>query len=104
MEQLLSTSFDLLSSYETVHIRKGLRYLEGFLAKMCLQAPLLPVRNGARRDSILPDDPNPIVCKPNDAAFHEFMRLQDGFEWNGSSQSLLAPVSPCRELMFFGEK
>lgn len=85
MEQLLSTSFDLLSSYETVHIRKGLRYLEGFLAKMCLQAPPLPIRTGARRDTILPGDPSPIASKPNDAAFREFMRLQDGFEWNGLS-------------------
>lgn len=62
MEHLLSTSFDLLSSYDPVHIRKGLRCLEGFLAKMCLSAP--PPR-------------------PKDAAFKEFMRLQSGFEYNG---------------------
>jgi len=87
MEQLLSTSFDLLSSYDTLHIRKGLRYLEGFLAKMCLQAPPVPVRNGARRESILPGAQGVNVSKPKDAAFREFMRLQNGFEWNG--------LSPC---------
>ena len=86
MEALLSSSFDLVSSYDTLHIRKGLRYLEGFLAKMCLQTPAPPVppptpRNGARRDSIAP--PPVLVGKPKDAAFREFLRLQNGFEWNG---------------------
>jgi hypothetical protein len=87
MEQLLSTSFDLLSSYDTLHIRKGLRYLEGFLAKMCLQAPPVPSRNGARRESILPTQQGALVSKPKDAAFREFMRLQNGFEWNGLSHA-----------------
>ncbi|KAI5821087.1 cell division protein Cdc14 [Pyronema omphalodes] len=81
MEQLLSTSFDLLSSYDTLHIRKGLRYLEGFLAKMCLQAPPVPARNGARRDGGLSTTAG-IHSRPKDAAFREFMRLQNGFEWN----------------------
>lgn len=81
MEALLSSSFDLVSSYDTLHIRKGLRYLEGFLAKMCLQNPAPPTpRNGARRDSIAP--PPVSAGKPKDAAFREFLRLQNGFEWN----------------------
>lgn len=79
MEQLLSTSFDLLSSYDTQHIRKGLRCLEGFLAKMCIQAPPpLPSRGAA-----FPGPQAATVGKPKDAAFREFMRLQNGFEYNG---------------------
>lgn len=82
MEKLLSTSFDLLSSYDPLHIRKGLRCLEGFLAKMCLQAPQAATKGASRRESITLGTPSAVVAKPNDAAFREFMRLQNGFEWN----------------------
>lgn len=88
MEHLLSTSFDLLSSYDPVHIRKGLRCLEGFLAKMCLQAPGMPRRGTsnppAEQRATLAI---PVTTRPKDAAFKEFLRLQNGFEWNG----ILAP-------------
>ncbi|KAA8902590.1 cell division protein Cdc14 [Sphaerosporella brunnea] len=83
MESLLSSSFDLLSSYDTPCIKKGLRYLEGFLAKMCLQtAPSAPKNNGARRDSLIQMPAAPVASRPRDAAFREFLRLQNGFEWN----------------------
>ena len=81
MEQLLSTSFDLLSSYDTNQIRKGMRCLEGFFVKMCiLTPPPLPARNGAR------PTPQPAnTARPRDVAAREFMRLQNGFEYNGSA-------------------
>ncbi|TGZ83269.1 cell division control 14, SIN component [Ascodesmis nigricans] len=93
MEQLLSTSFDLLSSYDPLHVRKGLRCLEGFLAKMCLQTPSQSRRTSAAssvgRESYgegIGGDrgrlKGAVEERPNDAAFMEFMRLQNGFEWN----------------------
>ncbi|KAI5793088.1 cell division protein Cdc14 [Geopyxis carbonaria] len=88
MEQLLSSSFDLLSSYDPVHIRKGLRCLEGFLAKMCLQVPgnnvpisSTPSRHDQREPSIM-NGTGAVSNRPKDAAFREFIRLQNGFEWN----------------------
>lgn len=85
MEHLLSTSFDLLSSYDPVHIRKGLRCLEGFLAKMCLQPPGTPNRDRHRASSppVIANPATPVTTRPKDAAFKEFLRLQNGFEWNG---------------------
>lgn len=86
MENLLSASFDLLSSYDPLHIRKGLRCLEGFLAKMCLQVPSAPSKSGNKAAN-LPSIA--VASRPKDAAFREFLRLQNGFEWNGT-QALLA--------------
>lgn len=83
MEDLLSTSFDLLSSYDPIHIRKGLRCLEGFLAKMCLQSPSTPSKSGARTASAANSSVVGVTSRPKDAAFKEFLRLQSGFEWNG---------------------
>ncbi|CUS14134.1 unnamed protein product [Tuber aestivum] len=82
MEDLLSTSFDLLSSYDPIHIRKGLRCLEGFLAKMCLQSPSTPSKSGARVVSAANPSAVGVTSRPKDAAFKEFLRLQSGFEWN----------------------
>ncbi|PUU78451.1 ribosomal protein L3-domain-containing protein [Tuber borchii] len=82
MEDLLSTSFDLLSSYDPIHIRKGLRCLEGFLAKMCLQSPSTPSKSGARTASAANSSVVGVTSRPKDAAFKEFLRLQSGFEWN----------------------
>ncbi|KAL7276016.1 60S ribosomal protein L3 [Rhizina undulata] len=86
MEVLLSTSFDLLSSYDPMHIRKGLRCLEGFLAKMCLETAT-PQQGGksSRKSSTSTDSTAPsgaVASRPKDAAFREFLRLQNGFEWN----------------------
>ncbi|PWW78255.1 hypothetical protein C7212DRAFT_358260 [Tuber magnatum] len=82
MEDLLSTSFDMLSSYDPIHIRKGLRCLEGFLAKMCLQSPSTPSKSGARVVSTTNPPAVGVTSRPKDAAFKEFLRLQSGFEWN----------------------
>jgi len=92
MEDLLSTSFDLLSSYDPVHIRKGLRCLEGFLAKMCLQSPSTPSKSGARAASAANSSVVGVASRPKDAAFKEFLRLQSGFEWNGRSTSRVAKL------------
>ena len=77
MEPLLSSAFDLLSAYDPVHIRKGLRHLEGLLAKMCL-AP----------SAVKQTDPSGNPRKPDDPVYREFIKLQNGFEWNGT-------LSPC---------
>ncbi|KAK9473140.1 cell division protein Cdc14 [Dipodascopsis tothii] len=68
MEALLSTSFDSLSSYDPSSVRRGLRQIEGLLAHLCR-----PYTSGSRAgDTRIADDP----------AYREFLRLQDGFEWN----------------------
>ncbi|KAM3078365.1 hypothetical protein ACMFMG_006248 [Clarireedia jacksonii] len=86
MEALLSLSFDNLSSYDASKIRKGLRQVEGLLAQICLSNPSRP-STADRRRSIIDTGKEPPPRKtlselPNDAAFREFFRLQEGFEWN----------------------
>lgn len=78
METLLSSAFDLLSSYDPIHIRKGIRHLEGLLAKMCL-AP-----------SVTKEGEAGPPRKPEDPVFREFIKLQNGFEWNGTHTHALA--------------
>ena len=100
MESLLSHSFDYISSYDTTKIRKGLRQLEGLLAQICLSrssgsqpsSPLKPSHQ--KRHSVALDtktsptkDQNQAIPKQlsqlkDDAAFREFFKLQEGFEWN----------------------
>ncbi|KAI9643874.1 hypothetical protein NHQ30_007225 [Ciborinia camelliae] len=86
MEALLSLSFDNLSSYEASKIRKGLRQVEGLLAQICLSNS--PKSNADKRRSVIdpgkepPPPRKPLNELPNDAAFREFFRLQEGFEWN----------------------
>ncbi|KAI5797483.1 cell division control protein 14 [Peziza echinospora] len=70
MENLLCSAFDLLSSYDPVHVQRGLRHLEGLLAKLCL---------GPATHSASPTTPSK---KPDDPAYREFIKLQNGFEWN----------------------
>ncbi|KAL9133101.1 MAG: hypothetical protein Q9175_005724 [Cornicularia normoerica] len=82
MESLLSLSFDYLSSYDGVKIRKGLRQLEGLLAQICLSRTPTD-----RRSSILPNEASKQITKElsslkDDPAFREFFKLQEGFEWN----------------------
>ncbi|KAK9446666.1 cell division protein Cdc14 [Limtongia smithiae] len=64
MELLLASSFDQLSSYDPSAVRRGLRHIEGLLAHICRPSP--------DSDHSLLEDP----------AYCEFLRLQDGFEWN----------------------
>ncbi|PQE19177.1 cell division control 14 protein [Rutstroemia sp. NJR-2017a BBW] len=86
MEALLSLSFDNLSSYDASKIRKGLRQVEGLLAQICLSNPSRPSTSDRRRSIVEPGkEPPPrktLSELPNDAAFREFFRLQEGFEWN----------------------
>ena len=102
MENLLSLAFDNLSSYDGPKIRKGLRQVEGLLANICLSREPT-TSNKERRPSIAknPDGGNnnnnnnnsdeepssPLGPKAlseltDDPAFHEFFKLQEGFEWN----------------------
>lgn len=88
MESLLSLSFDYLSSFDGVKIRKGLRQLEGLLAQICLSrsAPAIDGRqrsvanNAAEQQQQVPKD---LAMLREDPAFREFFKLQEGFEWNG---------------------
>lgn len=88
MESLLSLSFDYLSSYDGVKVRKGLRQLEGLLAQICLSRTNTPAAD--RRSSVIPPNTTKQATKElsslkDDPAFREFFKLQEGFEWNGMS-------------------
>ena len=86
MESLLSLSFDYLSSYDGVKIRKGLRQLEGLLAQICLSRSHT---SKDRRHSVAvtitttPQPPKELAELRDDPAFREFFKLQEGFEFNG---------------------
>ena len=92
MEPLLSLSFDYLSSYDFVKIRKGLRQLEGLLAQICLSRSAAAVD---RRQSIIvsgvscgsKQGSKDLAALSEDPAFLEFFKLQEGFEWNGEKIS-----------------
>lgn len=84
-------SFDNLSSYDQLKIRKGLRQVEGLLAQICLSSPsslssASPSASEKRRSVIDPGkEPPPRKALGElgaDPAFREFFKLQDGFEWN----------------------
>ena len=89
MESLLSLSFDYLSSYDGVKIRKGLRQLEGLLAQICLSRtpptdrPSSVVPNGASKQTT-----KELSSLKDDPAFREFFKLQEGFEWNANPPRL----------------
>lgn len=87
MESLLSLAFDNLASYDGPKIRKGLKQIEGLLAPICLAAP----KSSGGRLADPPSPPPPAARReladlPGDAAFREFFRLQEGFQWNVVSQ------------------
>ncbi|KAI0390111.1 putative cell division control protein [Xylariaceae sp. FL0594] len=106
MENLLSLAFDNLSSYDGAKIRKGLRQVEGLLANMCLSRPQSGSGNGNSSDSGGSRERCALVSRgrgggeessssssalptskslselADDPAFHEFFKLQEGFEWN----------------------
>ncbi|KAI9055780.1 hypothetical protein LZ554_000721 [Drepanopeziza brunnea f. sp. 'monogermtubi'] len=86
MEALLSMSFDNLSSYDQLKIRKGLRQVEGLLAQICLSSSSPSPASEKRRSVIDPGkEPPPRKTLSElgaDPAFREFFKLQDGFEWN----------------------
>ncbi|KAK7698702.1 hypothetical protein SLS64_012313 [Diaporthe eres] len=104
METLLSVAFDNLSSYDGPKVKKGLRQVEGLLAQICLSAhaanrnknnnnnksPTTSPSNGPKHQQ--PEQPPAAASKAasrfplsdlsGDAAFREFFKLQDGFQWN----------------------
>lgn len=91
MEHLLSVAFDNLASFDGPKIKKGLRQIEGLLAQVCLSAHH-DAANRKNKGLGIRDDNNinNNRRKPNfslsdlsdDAAFREFFKLQDGFQWN----------------------
>ncbi|KAL9006823.1 MAG: hypothetical protein Q9188_000434 [Gyalolechia gomerana] len=84
MENLLSLSFDYLSSLDAVKIRKGLRQLEGLLAQLCLSRTTTAAerRRSVALDSASKSSPKDLESLSDDPAFREFFKLQEGFEWN----------------------
>lgn len=103
MESLLSLSFDYLSSFDGLKIKKGLRQLEGLLAQICLSSPKsISTAAAERRRSVVgagafvngggADDgaaqPKELAKLKDDPAFREFFKLQEGFEWNGKREDL----------------
>lgn len=93
MEALLSLAFDNIASKDTQKIRKGLRQIEGMLAQICLSgAKTKPSTPGHRRNASAINlgeqqqaTPKKLGRLAEDLAFREFFRLQEGFEWNGTS-------------------
>jgi hypothetical protein len=88
MEALLSHAFDNTSSKEIIKIRKGLRQIEGLLAQICIppscaQQKRRPSSTRLSGDTLLPPRQLSSLCQ--DPAYREFFRLQEGFEWNGTS-------------------
>jgi hypothetical protein len=92
MEALLSLAFDKISSKDSTKIKTGLRQIEGLLAQICLsQSSKDTAKRGHGRSASVIATSNSSDCKkaktlqdlPEDPAFREFFRLQDGFEWNG---------------------
>ena len=87
MESLLSLSFDYLSSYDGVKIRKGLRQLEGLLAQICLSRTPTDRRSSVIANGASKQTTKELSSLKDDPAFREFFKLQEGFEWNGTSAS-----------------
>lgn len=82
MESLLSLSFDYLSSYDGVKIRKGLRQLEGLLAQICLSRTPSDRRSSVVANGASKQTTKELSSLKDDPAFREFFKLQEGFEWN----------------------
>lgn len=93
MEALLTLAFDNIASKDTQKIRKGLRQIEGMLAQICLSSgkskPSTPSHRRNASAINLGEQPQQTPKKlgtlGEDLAFREFFRLQEGFEWNGTS-------------------
>lgn len=92
MEHLLSVSFDHLASFDGQKIKKGLRQIDGLLAQVCLSAhESAAARNNSKQHNARLSPTSATPAKKSryslsdlggDAAFREFFKLQDGFEWN----------------------
>lgn len=105
MEALLSLAFDNISSKDGVKVRKGIRQIEGLLAQICLDNSAAASPHKRRTSTTSPDvdeDDCATTAKSidqvvEDAAFVEFFRLQEGFEWNGESVQLLVSKRPAAD-------
>jgi hypothetical protein len=97
MESLLSLAFDNISSREGNKVRKGLRQIEGLLAQICLsQSAVRSPRKKAQIQEHSNGKAKVLGELREDAAFREFFRLQEGFQWNGELPDLddsMRPVS-----------
>lgn len=100
METLLSVAFDNLSSYDGPKVKKGLRQVEGLLAQICLSAHAANRNKNNNNNKSPTTSPKhqqqpeqpaaaakaasrfPLSDLSGDAAFREFFKLQDGFQWN----------------------
>lgn len=112
METLLSVAFDNLSSFDGPKVKKGLRQVEGLLAQICLSAHAAAAAANKNNNATNPASPRqqqqqqqqsvedaqqeqqqqppskkkqsrfPLSDLSDDAAFREFFKLQDGFQWN----------------------
>ena len=93
MESLLSLSFDYLSSYDGIKIRKGLRQLEGLLAQICLSRSNT-IQDRRHSIAVSKNDsrhtPKELGDLKDDPAFREYFKLQEGFEFNGWYRFYLA--------------
>jgi len=93
MESLLSLAFDNISSREATKIRKGLRQIEGLLAQICLSQNAVRSPKKRAQAQQEQDEGKAKVLEElrEDAAFREFFRLQEGFQWNGELGSYKPP-------------
>ncbi|EOO02707.1 putative cell division control protein [Phaeoacremonium minimum UCRPA7] len=86
MEALLSLAFDNLSSYDGPKIKKGIKQVDSLLAQICLSQQKNSQKKDQLNDPGKDGPPNPprrrLSDLNNDPAFHEFFKLQEGFEWN----------------------
>ena len=88
MESLLSLSFDYLSSYDGIKVRKGLRQLEGLLAQICLSRSNTNRRSSiAVTNGVVKKGPKELGELKDDPAFREFFKLQEGFECNSMKKA-----------------
>lgn len=101
MEALLSLAFDNIASKDTQKIRKGLRQIEGMLAQICLSNNKSKASTPGHRRNVSAinlgeqqqSTPKKLGQLAEDLAFREFFRLQEGFEWNGTSGSSTSNMS-----------
>lgn len=89
MESLLSQAFDNLSSKNGDKVKRGIKQVETLLGNICFSR-FTAQQGHNRRASVVPSSNEPASPKtlkdlPEDPAFREFFRLQEGFEFNGKT-------------------
>ena len=89
MESLLSLSFDNISSRDSSKIRKGLRQIEGLLAQICLSRAGSRSPHKRKSSALEQGSTKQLGELKQDPAFREFFRLQEGFQWNGETESIV---------------